>query len=245
MSTSAPLICLPPAGAGPSVFRSWQRQDKAIIAPQIPGREARFRDSLPSSLEELADGLAAELYPNLPTDYALFGYSMGGTLALLLAQRFIEMGGPSPLRLFVLGAQGPDRLHEGTSEIATLDENAFWSEIARIGGTPIEVISDPDLRQLFETPLRADFRICSTYRHNPELPALPCEIHAFVAQDDHLVEPDSIESWAKQSRTKAQLHRIPGRHMLTEDEFMALHRQVRSLMLPNRHAASLAPLSTL
>ncbi len=223
------LICLPPAGGGPGLFRPWQRLDPAIIAPSIPGREARFREAPATDLPRLADQIALEIAPALPPRYGVFGYSMGGTVAVLLARRLIAMGWPAPEALFVLGALPPERLHEGTDSLHDLDSIAFWAEIARIGGTPDEILRDPEMRALFEPALRQDFRLCGSYRHPDDGFRLHCPIHVFVARDDHLVDPDSVADWARHSTGQTHLHLLDGGHMLPAPAFAALPAQIRQV----------------
>src|SRR5690606_18672198 len=123
----------------------------------------------------------------LQSRYGLFGYSMGGTVAMLLAQRLVAMGRPEPEALFLLGALSPDHLHDGTEGLHLLDSAEFWSEIARMGGTPDEILHDKEMRALFEPALRDDFRICDSYTHAEGAFRLSCPVHVFVARDDHLV----------------------------------------------------------
>lgn len=228
MSTLPALICLPPAGAGPGIFRPWQRLDPAVTAPSIPGREARYNEAPAADLPLLADGIAQDIAPRLPRRYGLFGYSMGGTVAVLLARRLVAMGHPQPEALFLLGALSPERLHKGTEDLYALDSDAFWDEIARIGGTPDEILRDREIRALFEPALRQDFRLCGSYRHADDF-RLTCPVHVFVARDDHLVGDDSAADWARHSTGTTHLHRLDGGHMLEAGAFAALPGRIRHL----------------
>lgn len=225
----ADLICLPPAGAGPSIFRPWQRADADVRAPQIPGRDARFRDAPAADLPRLADRIALETAPDLPARYGLFGYSMGGTVAYLLARRLSLMGRPAPEALFLLGASAPDRLHEETESLLGLDSAAFWAEIARLGGTPDEILREPDLRDLFEPALRHDFALCARHRVADDGFRLSCPVHVFVAEDDPLVGPDSAQDWARFTTGAVQFHPLSGGHMLGAPAFAALLGRIRAL----------------
>lgn len=234
MSADPILICLPPAGAGPSLFRDWMRDDARVIAPGLPGREARFREAAPNGLAALADLLAAELAaeiaPQSPAPYAIFGYSMGGTLGYLIAERLVARGLPQPLGLVLLGATAPDRLAARTGAIHARDSAGFWEDIARIGGTPAEILADADLRALFEPALRQDFARCADYRHEDRGFRLSAPIHAFVAAQDHLVGVASATDWAGFSRAGCRLHRIEGKHMLDAAALRALRAPIRRLI---------------
>ncbi|QCO55736.1 thioesterase [Pseudorhodobacter turbinis] len=227
MSDLSQLICLPPAGAGPSLFRPWQQNDPTVIAPAIPGREALFRARPLPDLATLAEDIAKRVAAEITPGYGLFGYSLGGTLAYLLAERLVARGLPAPEVVFTLGALAPHRLGGGIQDILTLDGNAFWDEIARIGGTPPEILNDPELRAFFEPGLRADFRLCKTYQPPKRGFRLPCPIEVFVADRDHLVGSDSAADWSEYTRQHVCLNRIAGGHMLNAVQFKALLGRIR------------------
>lgn len=223
------LVCLPPAGSGAGIFRDWQRDDQTIIAPTLPGREARFREAMPDSLTALADLIADDLAPTLPQTYGMFGYSMGGTLAVLLAERLVARGFPQPRVVFTLGALAPDRLNSGVRKLHTLSSPEFWDEIARIGGTPDEILEDADLRALFEPMLRQDFALCHGHRHPGDGFRLDCPVHVYLAENDHLVGPESVTDWARFTTGTTHDHRLVGGHMLDPGALRDLRVRLRSL----------------
>ena len=230
MTQGARLVCLPPAGGGPSLFRAWRAiPGLAIETPGLPGREGRFREPPASSLAALADRVAEETAPRLGGRFALFGYSMGGVLALLLAERLARRGLPGPEALFVLGSAPPDRLNAAIAGLHARESAAFWAEIARIGGTPAAVIASAEMRELFEPALRADFRLCETYRHADRGFRLDCPVHVFLAEADHLVHAEDAAAWAGHSRGPTRVRRIPGGHMLDPAAFAALGARIAAL----------------
>lgn len=58
-----------------------------MLPVALPGREARFNDPLPSSIDNLADALAEELEQHITERYAIFGYSMGAFLGYEIGRR--------------------------------------------------------------------------------------------------------------------------------------------------------------
>ncbi|MEP2640107.1 alpha/beta fold hydrolase [Roseobacter sp.] len=226
MTLCPTLVCLPPAGAGPSLFRGWQRDDPQVIAPSLPGREARYRDAAAPTLEALADLIAQDIGPTLPPQYGLFGYSMGGTVAMLLAERLIARGCPPPQVVFTLGALAPDHLKDGTSRMHGQDSAAFWDDIARIGGTPDEILQSAELRALFEPTLRQDFALCHGYTPAQPVFQVPCPVQVYVAQNDPFVGPDSAQDWARFTTDEVTFTPLEGNHMLDPDAFRALRSRL-------------------
>ncbi|WP_157982180.1 thioesterase II family protein [Oceanicella sp. SM1341] len=231
------LICLPPAGAGPGLFRAWRTPAAGRVRLRplaLPGREARFGEPLPESLGALAEQLAGELAPALPPRYALFGYSMGAVLGYELIRRLLARGCPGPEALFLLGSNPPDRMLEGESPIHLLDGPAFRAELGRIGGTPPEILANAEAMALFESILRHDFRLCETHVPRPVGPAPACPAHVLVSAQDHLVSAEGAEGWRAFLAGEVTLHRLEGGHMLSEPAFAALLERVLALWEPAR-----------
>src|SRR5579871_5945877 len=88
-----PVICLPFAGAGASMFSEWGQYAAGqieVVAPQLPGREKRFADPPYQSIEEASADLFQLLREQIGErqQAAFFGHSMGAILAYELACKF-------------------------------------------------------------------------------------------------------------------------------------------------------------
>ncbi|ODN72162.1 thioesterase II family protein [Methylobrevis pamukkalensis] len=237
------LICLPPAGAGPSLFFPWTRRHPGrveILPVSLPGREARIGEPLAESLEALADGLAADLalrlavHPAQP--YALFGYSMGAVLGYEIGRRLARMGLPKPEMLFLLGCNPPDSLAAGHDPLHLMDSAAFWETLVDLGGTPRELLADPEALQLFEPSVRNDFRLCETYRPDMDAPPLGWPAHAFFADGDRFADAALAPGWTRFLGGPLTQHTLSGNHMLGRAEFAALLDRLLALW-PDRGIA--------
>lgn len=171
------LICLPPAGAGPSLFRSWVQNSESIfdvVPVALPGREAHFTKPLPHDIQSLADHVANEITGLLQAPYALFGYSMGAVVAYELLRHLSLRRLPLPDAFYILGSNSPDRVLEGREPIHSMTSEDFQQSLVEIGGTPDEILRDREAMALFEPVLRNDFRICETYEFTPRI----CRLHS-------------------------------------------------------------------
>jgi surfactin synthase thioesterase subunit len=219
------LLCLPPAGAGPSLFHPWtlRHRDRIDVRPiPLPGRETRITEPLPASLEAMADQLAAQLAPALAPRYALFGYSMGAVLGYEMARRWAGAGLQTPEMIFILACNPPDRLAETREPLHTLESGAFWQAIMDLGGTPKELLDLPEALALFEPIVRNDFRICETYQHLAGGFRLGCPAHVFIADRDSMVDAETAALWQDFVAGDVVLHPLPGNHMLERRAFAAL-----------------------
>ncbi len=228
------LLCFPPAGVGPSLFRPWAHPSRdaiRVLPVAMPGREGRFNDPLPKSIDSLADALAEELEPQISDRYAIFGYSMGALLGYEIGRRWVRWGLPGPETFFVLACNAPDRMLIDREPFHTMDDSIFRQALLDLGGIQTEILDNSEAMALFEPVLRNDFRICETYRHDNERGRLTCGAHVFVADDDEFVQWEQAQAWSDFVAGKLAMHRLGGRHMVDGQTFTALRATIESLWL--------------
>lgn len=232
MNSRPQLLCLPPAGAGPSLYRSWKGRhgDRVDIHPvSLPGREARFVEPMPESIAHLADILADELQDRLAERYAIFGYSMGALLAYEILRRWSGRGIRPPEAVFVLAAGAPDRFLVGMDPIHELSDEDFVAALIGIGGMPAEILDNPEAMAFFTPVIRNDFRLCETYLHDGGEAPISSSAHAFVATGDTLVPAETSAAWENFFSGDFRQHVIDGKHMLDKEPFDGLLDRILSL----------------
>jgi len=203
----ARIFCLPYPGCGASMYRRWPRYlgTTELCPVQLPGRENRLREPLPSTLEELADTLADGLGPALDRPFALFGHCGAAVVAFVAAQR-LQAGAMPPSRLFVSSQPAP---HDGPpSRFLGLAEDALRTELARLirelDGDPVPAFVDLGLRVL-----RADIE--AHRRYTPPAPApLGVPLTAIGWTGDTEVPLDALHGWSAYGDVRH--HRLDGGH---------------------------------
>ncbi len=211
------LLCLPPAGAGAGLFRNWVRTAPSTMTVHpvgLPGREARFNEPAPRSIDALADQLALELEPYVGGRYAIFGYSMGALLGYEIARRFAGAGLPLPEAFFVLGCNAPDRMVYERAPFHSMEPDAFHQALVELGGTDPEILENAEAMAFFEPVLRNDFRICETYVHDPARGTIDCPAHIFLSDADAFVNEHATAAWSGFVTGGTRMHRVAGPHML-------------------------------
>ena len=206
------LVCLPHAGGAASSLRPWQSllpEAIDVLTVQYPGREDRFPDALVDTMDHLVREVVAALVPVLDRPYALFGHSMGSAVAYEVALELHRIGHPSPVRLLASGRPAPHRVPEG--DVHLRSDEGLVDDMVRLGGTPREVLADPDLRAAVLRYVRNDYLLIERYR--PTRPrTLPCPVSVFVGEDDPECGPDEARTWAATTRTPPSVTVFPGGH---------------------------------
>jgi surfactin synthase thioesterase subunit len=220
VSAAAPsgsLVCLPYAGGSASFFYGLARASAAgaqVLGARYPGRQARMREPLAASLEELASGLCPALLAAGLSRVVLFGHSMGALLGFEIATRLrgeksIEIAG-----LLVSAARAPS---VGYPELAINDEDApLLAMFERAGGDTAELLADPEFRALMLPPLKADNLALSRYLVKDPV-ALDIPVSVIWPVDDPEVTRDHVQPWRRTSRRDVDVHEVTGGHFYLYD----------------------------
>ncbi len=230
------LLCLPHAGAGASAYRTWGQglpEEIAVCPVQLPGREGRMGEAPFDRADGLAEAIAEALFDDgaeLRTPYAVFGHSMGAIVAFALVHRLREWELPGPAHLFVSGRQAP-QVPSALPALRDLGIADLAAELARLGGTPRQVLDDHDLLGMIAPLLRADFAVNETYRHTGE-PELDIPVTAFAATADPRASVDQLDAWGAVTAGEFRLHRLPGDHFAVLRQAAYVHRTIAAALAP-------------
>jgi surfactin synthase thioesterase subunit len=222
------LLCLPPAGAGASLFFPWldtAPADIEVCPVSLPGREDRLREPLPASIAALADALAETLAPSLDLPYAVLGYSMGALLGYELLQRWQARGLRQPDLFIALAARAPGVPFSRETPLHTLDRDAFRKTLADLGGTPPELLANEDAMALFEPILRNDLRISEDYAGARGW-RMDCPVLGLYGRRDTLLGESDVSAWRDCTSARFDLQTMDEPHMLGRAGFMQVLRTV-------------------
>jgi acyl transferase domain-containing protein/surfactin synthase thioesterase subunit len=218
------LFCLPYAGAGASIFRSWAEAlppEIEVCALQLPGREDRLGETPFTRFSPLVQALVPILQPYLDIPFTFFGHSMGALVGFELVRELRRQGCASPDHLLVSALRAP-QLPDLNLPIHRLPEPQFIEALQQLKGTPEGILQNADLMQLLSPTIRADLAIAENYIYSVQDP-LPCPITAFGGQADSMVRLEELAGWKAQTLNSFRLQMFPGDHFF-------LHRDRAGLL---------------
>jgi surfactin synthase thioesterase subunit len=88
--------------------------------------------------------------------------------------------------------------------------------LREMGGTPPEVLAEPELMRALLPTLRADLEALSTHGFHPTTP-LDVPIHAFAGSADPTAPPDSMAAWEAETTGPFTLDVLASGHFLDAD----------------------------
>ncbi|MFF4579780.1 thioesterase II family protein [Streptomyces sp. NPDC001389] len=208
------LYAIPHAGAGVAAVKKMCRELDGrwtAVGVRLPGRESRTAEAPVSDLNVLADTLSAQIAAHAGSrGVHLYGHCAGAVIAYEVARRLPA----GQLRgLAVSAHQSPDRIP--VTEAWRLPRDEFFARVREDGYLPDELVADPDLLDLVEPALRADYRAIESHAHAPE--PIDAPILALLGQQEHAVPVEDVVSWAKWTSVGFCLELLPGGHNLLLD----------------------------
>lgn len=214
----ARLVCFPHAGGSETAFRTWQGllpDTIEVVAARYPGRPGRSGEASPASFRHLVARMVDDVVHLRDRPLALFGHSMGATVAyeaaVVLEQRF----GIPIQHVFVSGRAAPDRVQP--SQLHTARDEVLIAAVRLLDDRHGALLDEPELRELFLPVLRADLRLVERHHGTPTSEAVTAPITAFAGVDDPACGPADAREWRRFTRGRFTLRTFPGGHFYFED----------------------------
>ncbi|WP_067568744.1 thioesterase II family protein [Nocardia acidivorans] len=211
----AVLVCFPPGGGSAGAYRALAQRfgaGTAVFAVQYPGRQDRMGERQIPELTELAERTVREML-NWPatTPVAIFGHSMGATIAFEAARRW-EAAGRTLSHLFVSGRPAPDFAEPGRLHLES--DAALIDQLELLGNDPALLSmlrEDAGFADLVLPAVRNDYQAVETYRYQPGDP-LRAPITALISTSDPTTTVRQVGEWAAYTSGGFDSATFPGGH---------------------------------
>jgi len=222
------LICFPFAGGSAEYFLPWRAllNDVALYPIQLPGRSARWQEQAHSTIDGLLEEMMPILIPLIQAKpYVLFGHSMGGYIAYMVAKKLKDLGLKEPDCLVLSAVPAP--MHWNNSKkISTLSQEEFSLFFEQLGGFDPELLKHKSFMDFQMSLLRQDVRLCE-HCHTKETSRLNCPILAISATDDPHVQPEHMQAWEQLSTVKFTHEIMSGDHFYLTKKKDTLTRVIK------------------
>lgn len=163
------LFTIPFAGGNKYSFNEYDRFLKDtfnIYHLELPGHGKRFSEDLLRDIYTIRDDLFKQIEDKIYGDYVIYGHSLGGLLSYLLNLLIEDKKLNKPLKLIISGCASPTM--KPTTVIHTLSKDDFEKHLRDLGGMPSDFFNHPELFELFEPILRADYTVAECFDYKED-----------------------------------------------------------------------------
>ncbi|MFC8145495.1 thioesterase II family protein [Streptomyces paradoxus] len=194
-----------------------------LRAIDLPGRGATSHQPHCRDAAEAVELLKPALLAEASGPYAVFGHSMGALIGYELV-RELERAGLPPVWLGVSAMPAPKLACARFSERRDLwSPQQLISFMRRLGGTPEELLTDPDMADWMVGILRGDLHLVDTYEY-AEGPPVTVPMSVFMGVEDELSTPELIDDWQSYCTRPVRFHYLSGGHFYLFEQAESLAR---------------------
>ncbi|MFD7553426.1 MULTISPECIES: thioesterase II family protein [unclassified Streptomyces] len=209
-----------------------------LRAIDLPGRGAASHQPHCRDAAEAVELLKPAILAEVNGPYAVFGHSMGALIGYELV-RELERAGLPPVWLGVSAMPAPKLACARFSERRDLwSSERLISFMRRLGGTPEEMLTDPDIADWMVGILRGDLHLVDTYEY-AEGPPVTVPMSVFMGVEDELSTPELIDDWQSYCTRPVRFHHLPGGHFYLFEQAEGLARYMAEDMAKVKQTAAL------
>lgn len=204
-----------------------------MVAVQLPGRGDRMAEPCLASIDEIVDSLLSEVAALGDIPLAVFGHSMGATVAFELSRALSAEYPHLPSQLIVSARRPPDIL-DLRPAIGLLPDTEFLTELERrYGPIPAEIRREPEVLALFLPILKADIRALERHQDTALPGRVACPIQAWGGMSDASTAAEHLKAWAHRTSTRHSCRIFEGGHFYLDANLSIVLRELERLLLGN------------
>ena len=209
------LIVIPYAAGTAYAFQTIRSMTNSAFQMDVfeyPGHGQKMCIPLLHSIPELAQAVMSQMFP-VREPYCLLGYSMGGHVLCELYRLLIEKQYPLPYHIFLCGSDIPNQQLEEETDSS---DQALLKELTELGGTPQEVLEDPEFLDLLLPIFRADILAEKNYVL-PYEQLFRCEGTVIMGKAE-LKEDSHFSEWQRYFEKPVRFCQVNGGHFFMKEE---------------------------
>jgi surfactin synthase thioesterase subunit len=206
------LFFLPFAGASINSYLPLIRalaEDFECIPIELPGRGSQFGDQLLESVHDMAEFCIKRITEKRnEASWGIFGHSLGAVLATLVCgSEKVANDQPQWIILSGRAAPGIQVTHRLRHQLTKED---LFQDLKQLGGFDTELFNHPELLNLIEPVLRADFKAIETFDFNT-VPMVKVPILVLGGSLDE-IKKHQLDAWSESTHSTCETVILDGGH---------------------------------
>lgn len=193
------------------MYSQWKLDSFQLYPIEYGGHGFRYREPMARNMDELVKDVICQIENIESRDIFLFGHSMGGLIAWLVAQQMKK----KTKALFVSACEPPGCIDVGGYR-KYQNEDVLAQYIMAYGRLSERRRNSTIFREILLPVIRNDFRLLSEYVYEPCAP-LDTPLVVFYSKEDALMQHRKMEKW-KEYGGIVRFKQLEGNHFYLEEE---------------------------
>ena len=202
------------------LYDAWEIEGYNLVRIEYSGHGFRFKEPLISEFPQMLEDIISSMNVSNDDEYILFGHSMGGLLAWMLAHEMKRRGLKEPERIIISGCEPPDTINTRLFHKYT-DYDEVVEYVRHFNRFSEKRIKSEVFVKFFFPIIQNDFRLVSSYQYK-ETEALDIPMDVIYSKDDSIMRCDTMEGWKKFS-SDVEFYVVEGDHFFIEEEKWVNH----------------------
>lgn len=208
------MFALPYAGGSASIYRDWisELKPEIEVCPiEYPGHASRFCDPYYSSIEAAAEEISETILRKNPSDYVIYGHSMGALIALETAFVLEKKTDILPKAVIVAASRPPHMRNKGIN-LRELSKEELLQTIVSRGQFEPEILECEELMEMIADILYADVQMFTRYTRSYEERKIHVPLLALFGEEDEETPQEDMQEWQKYTEQDFSLQVFRGNH---------------------------------
>lgn len=182
-----------------------------LVPVEYSGHAQRYKEPLYHTMQEIVDDVYHQILPLLCDDYALLGYSMGGTVCYELFQILVKNGHPLPKCIMAFGSTEPDFKHKN-DKFESYNLEQVRNLLIEMDGTDLEVLNYDEVLEFVKPAIISDSVALRDYiPTSAQKGALTVPLYVVRGEDEENLE-NCEKSWRGFCNSSFSYQLTPGKH---------------------------------
>lgn len=221
------LLCIPYAGAMHTCYDDLRRQAPEwlnVITVDLVGRESYKEEASELTIEKWAESIYAKYFSIIEAgNYAIFGHSMGATIAYELAYTINSNMSPMPKRIYFSGRTIPSRSIDNGLLLVGSDIEDFKKDVIALGGISDILMKYPGLFNRYISQIRQDTEVLHKYSGEKK-ETIKCDISVFYGKEDIRFTKKESEYWKREFAGMCNIYEFDGGHFYFRENIRKIYQ---------------------
>lgn len=227
------LFCIPYAGGSGTVYLKWKKylDERIELVPiELRGRGTKANEKIRDDITYIVDDVYLTIKEQTKEyEYAIFGHSMGSTIAYEVVQQIQKHMLKLPLHIFFSGRYPPQ--FSSIKNISSLPDDEFENEIIKLGGTPKEIFKSTELKNYFLPIIRTDYKLLEAYKYNYDNQKIKCNISVFFGTKDNYCDIHKLRLWNNYTTCSTCFNAFEGNHFFILQNANEVVKQINNTLI--------------